>query len=54
MMCDRCQQPMTAEESKPYEIPGATGPGITLHLHKELCPRLASARATPHPRERRY
>lgn len=34
MMCDRCRQPMTAEESEPYEIPGATGPGITLHLHK--------------------
>lgn len=45
MMCDRCQQPMTGEESKPYEIPGAIGPGITLHLHKGLCPLPVSAGA---------
>lgn len=51
MMCDRCQQPMTAEESEKYEVLGATGPGITLHVHKRLCELPASARPTPYPRE---
>lgn len=54
MMCARCQRPMTAEESKLHEIPGASGPGITLRLHKELCPLPASARPLSYPRERRH
>lgn len=54
MMCDRCHQSLTAEEAERYEVPGATGPGVTLHLHKEPCSLPASARPTPYPRERRY
>ncbi|GGT70781.1 hypothetical protein GCM10010207_81260 [Streptomyces atratus] len=37
MMCDRCHQPVTREESKPYEVPGASGPGITIYVHKRPC-----------------
>ncbi|MEE1768749.1 hypothetical protein PUR34_11385 [Streptomyces sp. JV185] len=45
---------MTAEEPTPYEIPGASGPDITLRLHKELCPLPASTWPLSYPRERRY
>ncbi|WP_168712367.1 hypothetical protein [Streptomyces sp. A1277] len=43
MICDRCDKPMSPSESKPYDIPGATGPGITIRVHRELC--------TPPPRQ---
>lgn len=38
MMCERCDQPMTDEESKAYIIPGASGPGLTIRVHKDPCP----------------
>ncbi|MCX4734300.1 hypothetical protein [Streptomyces sp. NBC_01363] len=54
MMCDCCQQPMTPEESKSVDIPGATGPGITIHLHKWPCSLPAASRPRPYPHERLY
>lgn len=38
MMCDCCQQPMKPEASEPYEMPGATGPGTTLHPSLTMAP----------------
>lgn len=32
MMCDRCDQPIDPGDAKPYEVPGATGPGVTVYL----------------------
>ncbi|WP_371777120.1 hypothetical protein [Streptomyces sp. NBC_01438] len=46
MICDRCDRPMTADDSSAYDIPGATGPGVTITVHRELC--------TPPPRPRTY
>ncbi|MFJ6460115.1 hypothetical protein ACIQM0_03480 [Streptomyces sp. NPDC091387] len=37
MICARCDQPMRPEDSESYDIPGATGPGITILVHKVLC-----------------
>lgn len=37
---------MTDVEPKPYDIPGATRPGVTIRVHKERC--------TPPPRPRTY
>jgi hypothetical protein len=37
MMCDRCGEPMPDKEAKAYTIPGATGPGVTIRVHKRLC-----------------
>ncbi|MER5847130.1 hypothetical protein ABT126_08705 [Streptomyces sp. NPDC002012] len=28
---------MTRAESKAYEVPGATGPGITIYVHERDC-----------------
>lgn len=51
MMCARCDKPMAAEESVPYTIPGATGPGVTILVHRVVCniPR-TSPRSYPKPR----
>lgn len=38
MMCARCDQPMKPEDSVPYTIPGATGPGVTILVHRVVCP----------------
>jgi hypothetical protein len=46
MMCDRCDKPMLPEDSVPYTIPGATGPGVTILVHREPC--------TPPPRPKTY
>lgn len=54
MMCDRCQKPMTAEESEAYEMPGATGPGLTIRVHRRPCSLPVAARPTPYPRERKH
>lgn len=32
MMCDRCDRPIDPGDAKPYEVPGATGPGVTVYL----------------------
>lgn len=53
MMCASCQQPLKAGESTPYEIDGASGPGITIHVHKWGCQLPAAHRPTPYPNERR-
>ncbi len=37
MRCDRCDKPMKPEESEAHMIPGATGPGITVRVHRERC-----------------
>ncbi|WP_185993043.1 hypothetical protein [Streptomyces sp. 130] len=37
MICARCEKPMEPDESEVYDIPGATGPGISLRMHRELC-----------------
>lgn len=37
MMCDRCDQPIDPADAKPYEVPGATGPGVTVYLCRERC-----------------
>lgn len=47
MMCDRCDRPLAPEESVPYTIPGATGPGITITVHREPC-------LPPSPRPKTY
>lgn len=49
MRCDHCQQPMAPGESKTYDIPGATGPGITIRVHERPCALPASARPKPYP-----
>ncbi|MFI5771812.1 hypothetical protein ACIA74_25375 [Streptomyces sp. NPDC051658] len=45
---------MRPEESKQYEIPGATGPGTTINLHKRSCSLPASSRPAPYPHDRRH
>lgn len=52
MMCDRCHEPMAPEESKAYEVAGATGPGITIHVHELPCARPAWARPRMYPARR--
>ncbi|MFD7862596.1 hypothetical protein [Streptomyces sp. NPDC059783] len=37
MICARCDEPMTDEEAVAYAVPGASGPGITIHVHRVLC-----------------
>ncbi|MEU9090807.1 hypothetical protein ACIOEW_24885 [Streptomyces sp. NPDC087901] len=37
MRCDRCDQPMERKEAVPYTIPGATGPGVTILVHRVVC-----------------
>ncbi len=54
MMCDRCQEPMTPEQSEKHEMHGASGSGITLYLHKRGCSLPATSTPTPYPNERRY
>ncbi|MFG2671147.1 hypothetical protein [Streptomyces sp. NPDC048445] len=49
MICDRCDRPMTADESSAYDIPGATGPGVTITVHRELCTPPPRRRTCPHP-----
>ncbi len=38
MICARCGKPVTPEESVPYTVPGASGPGITIMVHRVICP----------------
>lgn len=52
MMCDRCHQPVTREESKPYNVPGASGPGITIYVHKRPCAVPVSAQPQTYPQRR--
>ncbi|MFF3955421.1 hypothetical protein ACFYY1_19635 [Streptomyces sp. NPDC001890] len=40
---------MAPGESKTYDIPGATGPGITIRVHERPCALPASARPKPYP-----
>lgn len=49
MICASCQKPIAAEESETREIPGATGPGTTIHLHKRPCSMPVSQRPLPYP-----
>lgn len=37
MMCARCDKPMKAAEARPYDIPGGSGAGGTVYVHKVLC-----------------
>lgn len=53
MTCDCCQKPMAPGESKTYDVPGATGPGVTLHVHKEPCSLPVAHRPTPYSVRRR-
>lgn len=39
MMCDRCDQPLTPGETETRIIPGASGAGGTVHIHRDgRCP----------------
>ncbi|MFF2964208.1 hypothetical protein ACFVT1_36195 [Streptomyces sp. NPDC057963] len=40
---------MTSEESKAYEVAGATGPGITIHVHEQPCALPACAQPRTYP-----
>ncbi|MFF1919937.1 hypothetical protein ACFVW8_05100 [Streptomyces sp. NPDC058221] len=48
MICARCDQPMTEDESTVYDIPGATGPGVKIRAHKGRC------KPPPQPRTYSY
>lgn len=37
MRCDHCDRPATPEDSEVVLIPGATGPGVTLRVHRQPC-----------------
>lgn len=37
MMYDRCDKPLAPEDAVPYTIPGATGPGVTIMVHRVVC-----------------
>ncbi|MET8746710.1 hypothetical protein [Streptomyces sp. NPDC004728] len=45
---------MTAKESEKHEMHGASGPGITIYIHKRGCSLPAASIPTPYPKERRY
>ncbi|MEU0629624.1 hypothetical protein [Streptomyces sp. NPDC005989] len=45
---------MTAKESEKHEMHGASGPGITIYIHKRGCSLPAVSTPTPYPKERRY
>lgn len=36
--CDRCDRPMTPAEAETRDMPGASGTGRTIYLHKGRCP----------------
>ena len=37
MMCDRCLEQMRDEEAEAIVVSGATGPGATIHVHRQPC-----------------
>jgi hypothetical protein len=40
MICARCDKPIEShEEALPVVIPGASGAGATIYVHKWLCPK---------------
>ncbi|MEU0629829.1 MULTISPECIES: hypothetical protein [unclassified Streptomyces] len=45
---------MKAEQSERYEIPGASGSGTTILVHKRLCSMPTWSQPRPYPHERRY
>ncbi|MEW2127121.1 hypothetical protein AB0891_25715 [Streptomyces sp. NPDC007259] len=47
--CARCEELMRPEESTVYVIPGATGPGISLRIHRERCESPESTRPRTYP-----
>lgn len=51
-MCDRCARPMTAEQARTYDIPGGSGAGGTVTVHKVLCvkPTVRRSPTTPYGR----
>lgn len=46
MMCARCDRPMTKAESRTYDIPGGSGAGGTVTVHKALCALPPATRTT--------
>jgi hypothetical protein len=51
MLCDRCGQPIPAGEVEALPVITNSGPGPTVHVHRELCERpLPLAQTAPEPR----
>ncbi|MFD5682215.1 hypothetical protein [Streptomyces bacillaris] len=52
MMCDRCDQPIAPGQDERVPMPGASGAGVTLVLHRGGC-KIARAHPVSYPQERR-
>lgn len=39
MICARCDKPMKDEDAEPVDYDSPSGPGTTLHVHRQGCKR---------------
>ncbi|HET9380405.1 MAG TPA: hypothetical protein VFP69_06210 [Streptomyces sp.] len=50
MLCDRCGRPARAEDCAPVTLPGASGAGAVIRIHKDGCRALPhQSSPAPHP-----